>query len=127
MHRTAFSEKSASGVSRAEQIGIADGFVLDFGEPSELGPLRARLQGAFLQSSYLPLRQIVAEVEPRRAILRGCVPTFYLKQLALAVAREILGMCSIENLVTVGSPTSPVTADEAVCPPTLMEVSHEIP
>lgn len=128
MQANAYSEKSAGGVSLIAQSVPPKGFVLDCGEPEGIHTLRANLQRTFLESSYLPLRLLVVEVKASHVVLRGCVPNFYLKQLAQSVARKILGECSFVNLVTVTTPTIPdLTSNRVTCLSTFVEVCHENP
>lgn len=64
-----------------------------------------RLNAELRSSVYSSLRNVTCEVHEDLVILRGNVPSYYLKQLALAQARRVLGNGqSIENQVAVKHP-----------------------
>lgn len=126
MQIVVFPQESASsrrsGVrSVPEQSGASDCI-----EALGVAPLAVLVQGAFRRSTYRPLRQLAADVEASRIVLRGTVPTFYLKQLAQSVAQKLVGNRDIQNLVTVVPPHP--TGAPADCVPIsreLTEVCHE--
>jgi osmotically-inducible protein OsmY len=62
------------------------------------GDARARLE----RSGYLALRGVGCEVVGGRALLRGRVPSFYLKQMAQALVGEVEGVDDVFNLIEVG-------------------------
>lgn len=56
------------------------------------------------ESAYLPLRTLRCNYENGKLTLRGEVPTFYLKQLAQSVIRDIECPNGVINLIEVVSP-----------------------
>jgi hypothetical protein len=62
--------------------------------------LNLRLQ----RSSYLALRNVHCVCRNGAVVLRGCLPTHYLKQLLLEMVAEIAGGYPIENEVGVTGP-----------------------
>jgi hypothetical protein len=62
-----------------------------------LSPILHRLQ----TSSYLPLRFIHCSADGPRVILRGRVPSYYLKQLAQTLAGQCIGAPAIDNRLDV--------------------------
>jgi hypothetical protein len=52
-------------------------------------------------SSYLPLRLIHCSAEGPRVVLRGRVPSYYLKQLAQTLAGQCIGVPSVDNRLEV--------------------------
>jgi osmotically-inducible protein OsmY len=59
--------------------------------------VESRLQ----QSSHSALRSVTCEFHTGTATLRGAVPTFYLKQLAQTLARQMQGVKQIVNRIDV--------------------------
>ena len=59
-----------------------------------------RLRG----SSFLALRKICCEYREGILTLRGCLPTYYLKQVAQEVVAEVEGVEKISNDIEVVSP-----------------------
>lgn len=59
------------------------------------------LNHALDKAGHLPLRRLRLEIHDRRIVVRGTVPTYYLKQLAQCIIREIAPDCEIMNLVEV--------------------------
>lgn len=53
------------------------------------------------ESSYLGLRGVVCEYHEGVLILRGHVPSFYLKQLAQTLVRKVDGVDTVVNRLTV--------------------------
>ena len=49
------------------------------------------LQEQFRSSPYWAIRQLVCDIERDRVIVRGTVPSFYLKQVAQALAAKAAG------------------------------------
>jgi hypothetical protein len=62
--------------------------------------LNLRLQ----RSSYLALRNIRCVCRNGAIVLRGCLPTHYLKQILLEIVAEIAGGYAIENEIGVIGP-----------------------
>jgi osmotically-inducible protein OsmY len=56
-------------------------------------------------SSHYFVRAVTCEFERGVLILRGRVPSFYLKQLAQTLVRRVAGVDQVKNLVDVASPT----------------------
>jgi hypothetical protein len=63
--------------------------------------LNLRLQ----RSSYLALRNVRCVCRNGAVVLKGSLPTHYLKQLLLAIVAEIAGDYAIENEVGVTGPS----------------------
>ena len=62
------------------------------------------IQERFHRSPYLPLRYIECRLSDGTLVLRGRVPTYYLKQLAQTVARSLNGICCVVNELRVDFP-----------------------
>ena len=58
---------------------------------------------ALRNSPYLSLRNIVCECRDGVLTLRGCLPTYYLKQVAQAVVASIEGVRQLVNDIEVAS------------------------
>ncbi len=56
-------------------------------------------------SGYLALRELTCQPSGPAIVLRGCVPTYYLKQVALALLLEIEGAPAIQDQVEVKRPS----------------------
>jgi osmotically-inducible protein OsmY len=52
-------------------------------------------------NSYLALKNVSCEYQEGRLILRGCLPTYYLKQLAQEVVARVAGVDRIVNQIDV--------------------------
>jgi hypothetical protein len=59
------------------------------------------LQSQFQNSPYSPLRGIVCELSNGRLTIRGCVPSFYLKQLAHTLALKAVAPERLESRIEV--------------------------
>jgi osmotically-inducible protein OsmY len=59
-----------------------------------------RLRG----SSFLALRNVCCEYHEGVLTLRGCLPTYYLKQIAQEVVAEVEGVRLISNRIEVVAP-----------------------
>jgi osmotically-inducible protein OsmY len=68
--------------------------------------LKRRLQG----SSYLALRNIECVFHDGVVTVQGCVPTYYLKQLAQEIVTEIAGVRVSRNQIEVTSRAYPGTS-----------------
>jgi osmotically-inducible protein OsmY len=64
---------------------------------SLLGMVQRRLQ----DSGYLALRDVDCSADDQNVVLRGNVPSFYLKQLAQEVVRAAVGVRHIVNEIEV--------------------------
>jgi osmotically-inducible protein OsmY len=58
-------------------------------------------EGHLRRSSYFALRDIGCTCHEGVVTLRGCLPTYYLKQLAQHVVSEIEDVCGIINQIEV--------------------------
>jgi osmotically-inducible protein OsmY len=67
--------------------------------------LAERVQRALRATSYLPLRGIDVIVQARLVILVGRVPSYHLKQVALATALAVPGAQQVRNDLEVGRPS----------------------
>jgi osmotically-inducible protein OsmY len=56
-----------------------------------------RVRLALCATGYGPLRAVEVTVDGRRVLLRGRVPSYYLKQMAQATALTVLGTRQIHN------------------------------
>ncbi len=63
--------------------------------------LAERIERALRATGYSPLRAVAVAVCGRLVILRGRVPSYYLKQLAQAAAMEVAGVGEVRNDVQV--------------------------
>ena len=57
----------------------------------------------FEQSPYLPVRDLTCEFHEGALIIRGRVPTYYLKQVAQTIAQKVAGVEEILNRVEVAN------------------------
>jgi osmotically-inducible protein OsmY len=64
--------------------------------------LAERIERALRATGYGPLRCIEVAVQARLVVLRGRVPSYYLKQVAQTVALAIPGTHQIRNELNVG-------------------------
>jgi len=62
---------------------------------------------ALRNSPYLSLRNIICECRDGVLTLRGCLPTYYLKQVAQAVVVAIEGVRQVVNEIEVASVNMP--------------------
>ena len=62
---------------------------------------------ALRNSPYLSLRNIVCEYQDGVLTLRGCLPTYYLKQVAQAVVATLEGVRQVVNEIEVASLNMP--------------------
>jgi osmotically-inducible protein OsmY len=63
------------------------------------------VEGHLRRSSYLALRDIGCTCREGVVTLRGCLPTYYLKQIAQHVVAELEGVCGIINRIEVLAPS----------------------
>jgi hypothetical protein len=64
----------------------------------------ADIQDRFQRSPYLPLRYIECQLDSGVLVLRGRVPTYYLKQLAQTIGRSLRGIDRVVNELRVDFP-----------------------
>jgi osmotically-inducible protein OsmY len=74
-----------------------------------LGDLRLaeRVERAVRATGYPSLRAIEVAACERLVILRGRVPSYYMKQMAQATAVAVPGVCELRNDLDVVAPTRP--------------------
>ncbi len=53
------------------------------------------------QSPYLAIRQLTCEFREGAATLRGTVPTYHTRQIALATAKSVEGVKSVDDRIEV--------------------------
>lgn len=64
----------------------------------------AEIQDRFHRSPYLPLRYIECRLDDGVLVLRGRVPTYYLKQLAQNIGHSLKGIRCVVNELCVDFP-----------------------
>ncbi len=76
--------------------------------PETVTPLSANhgcdissLQKQYQNSPYASLQRLVCELSNDRVKVRGTVPTFYLKQLAQALAMKSIDLTTLESAIDV--------------------------
>ena len=62
---------------------------------------RTRIETALFESTYRPLRQVRVEVAEGLVVLTGVLPSYYLKQIAQEVARRVVEVEVLRNLIEV--------------------------
>jgi len=60
-----------------------------------------QVERALRNSPYLALRNVACECRDDVLILRGCLPTYYLKQVAQSVAVQVEGVLQVVNEIQV--------------------------
>ena len=63
----------------------------------------ARVAESLKASGYAALKSVTAEHRGGAILLRGSVPSFYMKQIAQAVASKVHGVAILVNLLSVDS------------------------
>lgn len=63
--------------------------------------VESKAQRLLAQSNYLALRRLRCEYHDGSLVLNGRVPTYYLKQVAQTIVRQLPGVRQIENRVDV--------------------------
>ncbi len=71
-------------------------------------PLALQAERCLRSSPYLALRNIVCDSEEGIIVLKGCLPSYYLKQLAQATVNSLAGVTHVVNQIEVM--TAPVSA-----------------
>ena len=66
--------------------------------------IAAALRDRIQQSPYLPIRQLTCEFREGVAILRGTVPTYYTRQIAIALAHSVDGVQELDDRIQVNRP-----------------------
>jgi osmotically-inducible protein OsmY len=80
---------------------------------THIHPVAAQVRSRFESSSYVELRSVESIYRAGHLTLTGLVPTFYLKQLATALAGGVEGVEQIDNRLDVSdfrSPLRPIPA-----------------
>jgi osmotically-inducible protein OsmY len=67
--------------------------------------LAERVERALRASGYGPLRALGVAVQARLVILSGPVPSYYLKQVAQAIALTVPGAHAVRNALHVARPS----------------------
>ena len=70
--------------------------------PALARPLIDAVLKALSAAGHGALRYVAVELEERVVVLRGRVPTFYLKQMAQSSVRSVAGVESVRNELEVG-------------------------
>ena len=60
-----------------------------------------QVERAFRNSPYLALRNVACECRDDVLVLNGCLPTYYLKQVAQSVAAQVDGVRQVVNDIQV--------------------------
>jgi hypothetical protein len=66
-------------------------------------PAAIDLQEQLRNSPYWSVRQLVCDTSGDCVILRGTVPSYYLKQVAQSLAMRIVGLGQVRNVIHVQS------------------------
>jgi len=88
---------------------LADWVEAENCSPCETGAERQRsemaaiAEGCLRASPYAPLRNINCEYREGRLILKGCLPSYYLKQQAQTFVADVEGVGQVVNLIEVCS------------------------
>ncbi len=64
-------------------------------------PLFEKIHEALTSNPHVPFREVRFEAAEGRVVLKGCVRSFFQKQMAQEAIRRIDGVESIENLLEV--------------------------
>jgi osmotically-inducible protein OsmY len=64
---------------------------------------------ALYETGYAPLFNVECVSQGTTVILRGQVPTYYLKQVAQSAAVRLCGTTQVENQIEVGNPSANLT------------------
>ena len=74
------------------------------GSATETSPHVGAVRDRFERSPYLPLRKIRCYLHEGVLLLRGRVPTYYLKQLAQTIGNSLHGVRQVVNELEVDFP-----------------------
>jgi hypothetical protein len=72
--------------------------------------LKELAEGCLRRNPYLALKNITCDCQDGVLVLRGCLPSYYLKQVAQEVVARLEGVEGIENEIQVVTPA--VRADQ---------------
>jgi osmotically-inducible protein OsmY len=70
----------------------------------EAGRIADRVASTLRAHSHHVLRAVTCEAEGSVVVLRGCLPTYYLKQLAQTLAARTDGVRQVDNQIVVATP-----------------------
>lgn len=76
--------------------------------------LLRRVRGFLYQKAYPPLRALEITVDRGVVVIRGQLPTYYLRQVAVECIRHVAGVTQVVDLIEVTSPGQRATAREAL-------------
>jgi hypothetical protein len=68
---------------------------------TKVAPLAERAEACLRSSPYLTLRNVSCEFRDGTLTLLGCLPTYYLKQIAQTVVAALHGVERIDNQIAV--------------------------
>lgn len=77
------------------------GLALLDAQPDGTDTLADRVERRLRHSPYLALRNLTCTSQGDLVVLRGCLPTYYLKQVAQALAAQVEGVEQVVNEVEV--------------------------
>ena len=63
-------------------------------------------EGCLRRNPYLALKNVACDCRDGVLVLRGCLPSYYLKQLAQEVVARLEGVQTIDNQIQVVTPAS---------------------
>ncbi len=66
-------------------------------------PSRMALEQQLRTSPYWAVRQLVCQIDRNRVIIRGTVPSYYLKQVAESLASKAVGLECVASYIDVQS------------------------
>ncbi len=70
--------------------------------------IEEKVNGALRASSYGPVRGVICEARRNKLILKGVVPSFFLKQISQTIVRELeIGDRVIENRIKASGTSLP--------------------
>jgi osmotically-inducible protein OsmY len=72
---------------------------------TETVPVAERAGNQLLRNPYLALKNVKCEYQEGVLTLRGCLPSYYLKQVAQTAVAQLDGVRQIVNLIQVVPPT----------------------
>jgi hypothetical protein len=68
-----------------------------------------RAESELRRNSYVALKNVACEFRDGVLILNGCLPTYYLKQVAQEAVARLNGIARIENRIEVVAPSRRTT------------------
>lgn len=95
------------------------GHLMIIGERSAAQQILVEIAKAMEQTNYQPLRHVGLRYDAGTVILRGVVPTYFLKQLAQVTAMGVSGVDRIDNQLRVAAdqahqPKPPLDAERPI-------------